>query len=123
MKKGIISKLEETIKNTAIAIVCGASILLIGNAYFVPSNVTTTIHNVTVSNYEGRKFGIIETDLGTFRNEDTSFYGKHNSSELQSVAKKLIGKKVEIRKYGYGGGLEVKGCPKRNILDIKTINK
>lgn len=105
-----------------IVSVCGAVLLAIYmglsiNANFVPRKTEAVIKNVSVSNYEGKSVYIVETDHGRFRNEDSSFYGKHNSEILQKRAEKLKGERVKIKNYGYGR-LEFREYPLRNVLDI-----
>lgn len=118
MAKKPISKLERKIVNIGLTTILSAYALLSGNAYLVPRTTPAVITNVTSSEYEGEKVNIIETNRGKFRNEDSTLYGKHNSRELQTMAKKLIGKEVKIKNYGYGR-LEFTEHPQRNVLDIE----
>jgi hypothetical protein len=114
-----IGKLEKRLVNIcAVALLAGYTALL-GHAHFAPRQTTATIENVTSSEYQGRKVNIVETDKGRYRNEDSFLYGKHNSDTLQKTAKTLIGRKVDIRNYGYSRNLEFTEYPVRNILDIK----
>lgn len=113
-------KLENVLINTGMAIVLGGYGILFSHAHFVPRKTTATIENVSTSKYNGNRINIIETNCGRFRNEDSFFYGKHNSERLQETAKSLIGKRVKIKNYGYSSsGFSFKEYPSKNVLDIE----
>ena len=113
--------LERKISAAGLVAVIGLTGAISINANFVPRETTAIIRQVETSKYRDRDIYIIETDRGRFRNEDSYFYGKHNSDELQKKAEKLVGKKAKIKLYGYGfRGIESKEHPARNILNIET---
>ncbi len=94
-----MSELVKKIRNWAIGAGIAAAITATAYSYFIPDTVRTKLTDAQMVKVDG-KF-MIATDYRPFRNVDAGYRFKFNSGTIQNEAIKLVGKEVNIRKYGW----------------------
>lgn len=93
--------LVERLKIGVGATVLGITALAGGYSYFIPDKVTTQIVGTDIKRYDSSDKYLVNTTVGTFENTDAWYRFKFNSSDVQGEIKGLLGKTVEIEKYGW----------------------
>ena len=106
----------EKIVSIAIAGVALAGVGVV--SYFVSDTVDTRIIDTQVKRYNNSDKYLIYTDSGVFENTDAWYRFKFRSSDLQSQAMKLKGKKARIEKYGWRNGFF---SLYENVVEIKPL--
>ena len=89
------------------------------NSYFIPDTVTTQITGTDTKRYSTGDKYLINTQATTFENTDAWYRFKFDSSDMQGQAKGLVGKTVEIEKYGWRIPML---SMYENIVEINEVN-
>ncbi len=89
------------IKMGGAAILIGAASITGAYSYFVPDFITTQIVGTDIKRYDSGDKYLVNTKNGTFENTDAWYRLKFDSSDVQGEIKGLVGKNVEIEKYGW----------------------
>lgn len=70
-------------------------------AYSTDEVVTVKVTGTEVKRYDDSDKYIVFTESGTFKNEDSFWYWKWNSSDIQGKLKSMEGQTIKLRIYGW----------------------
>ena len=90
----------------------------VGKSYFSADTIETTIKTTDIKRSGDSDKYLIFTEDGVFQNTDAWHRLKFSSSDLQNEIKDNVGKRVEIKKYGWRFG---PFSMYENIVDITPL--